>query len=217
MKKKQRETRFFWNHWKLGVMFKISTPRRLKSIQNIWNHIFDRRCETVDRKKESGRIKETRLLYKFIMTINWGLCFLYTSFSSEAGACCLFTHDEYHKKKKSNSWIQASYYLPISQHLCCINAQDPLSLFFFPFPPSVGKLIQQIDYLSNFLHYIIFLSLPVSSFAVLRAVPEVQMGHWQARPDLTHLFWTAGFPGLHWSHLRPETNQVGNFKVYLIL
>lgn len=109
MKKKQRETRFFWNHWKLGVMFKISTPRRLKSIQNIWNHIFDRRCETVDRKKESGRIKETRLLYKFIMTINWGLCFLYTSFSSEAGACCLFTHDEYHKKKKSNSWIQASY------------------------------------------------------------------------------------------------------------
>lgn len=215
MKKKQRETRFFWNHWKLGVMFKISTPRRLKSIQNIWNHIFDRRCETVDRKKESGRIKETRLLYKFIMTINWGLWFLYTSFSSEAGACCLFTHDEYHKKRS-----QIAGYKPLisspSLNTSVASMPRTLSVFFFFFS-SVGKLIQQIDYLSNFLHYIIFLSLPVSSFAVLRAVPEVQMGHSQARPDLTHLFWTAGFPGLHWSHLRPETNQVGKFKVYLIL
>lgn len=127
MKKKQRETRFFWNHWKLGVMFKISTPRRLKSIQNIWNHIFDRRCETVDRKKESGRIKETRLLYKFIMTINWGLCFLYTSFSSEAGACCLFTHDEYHKK----SLLLAPHLSTPLLHQC----PGPSQSFFFFLPP----------------------------------------------------------------------------------
>lgn len=140
MKKKQRETRFFWNHWKLGVMFKISTPRRLKSIQNIWNHIFDRRCETVDRKKESGRIKETRLLYKFIMTINWGLCFLYTSFSSEAGACCLFTHDEYHKKKRS----QIAGYKPLisSPSLNTSVASMPRTLsvfFFFPSPQALAS------------------------------------------------------------------------------
>lgn len=51
---------------------------------------------------------------------------------------------------------------------------------------------------------IIALSLPLSSSAVLHGAPEVQRGHWQARPDLIGLFWTAGLPGLHWSDLQPE-------------
>lgn len=90
----------------------------------------------------------------------------------------VFSHTMNITKKRS----QIAGYKPLisSPSLNTSVASMPRTLsvfFFFSFPPSVGKLIQQIDYLSNFLHYIIFLSLPVSSFAVLRAVPEVQMGH----------------------------------------
>lgn len=184
MSKRSKETRleekFLKNHWKLGAMFKISTARRLKSIQNSQNYIFDRRWEL-------------------------------------RGRCLFSFHTRWISQKKRS---QIAGYKPLisspSLNTSVASMPRTLSVFFFFFL-SFGKLIQRIDYLSNFLHYIVFLSLPVSSFAVLRVVPEVQTGHWQARPDLTHLFWTAGFPGLHWSHLRPETNQVGNFKVYLIL